>query len=47
MIDLMIAEAIKTSKATATRDLQELKGMGALAKEGGGHGTRYYLNLER
>lgn len=36
----------KTSKATATRDLQQLLSMGAFKKEGGGHSTRYHLELE-
>ena len=35
----------KTSKATATRDLQELADMGALMVKGGGRSTRYELNL--
>lgn len=33
----------KTSKATATRDLQALLGMGALSVTGGGRNTRYWL----
>ena len=36
----------QVSKATATRDLQQLSTIGALKKEGGGHSTRYQLNLE-
>lgn len=35
----------KTSKSTATRDLQELKDMGALRMSGGGRSTRYELAL--
>lgn len=35
----------KTSKATATRDLQELHSIKALISEGGGRSTRYNLNL--
>lgn len=35
----------KTSKATATRDLQELVNMGALVATGGGRSTRYELSL--
>lgn len=35
----------KASKATATRDLQQLVEMGALLKSGGGHSTRYHLPL--
>ena len=35
----------KTSKATATRDLQELKNIGALIQEGAGRGIHYSLNL--
>ncbi|MFN9710472.1 MAG: Fic family protein [Bacteroidota bacterium] len=34
----------KSSKATATRDLQELLELGAIRVEGGGRSTRYYLN---
>lgn len=36
----------KASKATATRDLQHLATIGALAIEGGGRSTRYRLNIE-
>jgi Fic family protein len=36
----------KTSRATATRDLQELVEMGVLVKTGNLKGTRYYLSLE-
>jgi len=36
----------KASKATATRDLQELFDMGALAREGEGRNTRYSLKTE-
>lgn len=36
----------KTSRATATRDLQDLVKIQALKKTGIGKGTRYYLNLE-
>jgi Fic family protein len=36
----------KTSRATATRDLQELVEMGVLVKTGNLKGTRYYLELE-
>ena len=36
----------KTSKATASRDLQRLANMNALTKTGGGHSTRYHLNLK-
>lgn len=35
----------KASKATATRDLQQLTEMGAVVKTGGGHSTRYHLEL--
>lgn len=35
----------KTSKATATRDLQYMAEAGALIAEGGGRSTRYVLNL--
>ena len=35
-----------TSKATATRDLQELAAIGALIPQGGGRSTRYVLKLE-
>ncbi len=35
----------KTSKATATRDLQHLLEFGALLQEGGGRSTRYILNI--
>lgn len=35
----------KTSKATATRDLQELVSLGVLVPEGGGRSTRYNVNL--
>ncbi|WPU95703.1 Fic family protein [Mucilaginibacter sabulilitoris] len=35
----------KTSKATATRDLQELQAMGVLVQEGAGRSIRYQLNL--
>lgn len=35
----------KTSKATATRDLQELVTLGVLKPEGGGRSTRYTVNL--
>ncbi|HYK76006.1 MAG TPA: Fic family protein [Daejeonella sp.] len=35
----------KTSKATATRDMQELQGMGVFAKEGAGRSVRYELVL--
>lgn len=35
----------KTSKSTATRDLQELTDMGALRMKGGGRSTRYELNV--
>jgi Fic family protein len=37
----------KTSRATATRDLQDLVTMGALTKTGELRHTRYYLKLER
>lgn len=36
----------KTSKATATRDLQELETLGALAAMGGGRSTRYDLKMK-
>lgn len=36
----------KTSKATATRDLQALEKMGALVVKGSGRSTRYDLNLD-
>jgi len=36
----------KTSKATATRDLQHLSEMGVLLAQGGGRSTRYFLNLD-
>lgn len=35
----------QTSKATATRDLQQLAEIGALLPQGGGRSTRYLLNL--
>ena len=35
----------KTSKATATRDLQELVNMGALIAKGGGRSIRYELKM--
>ncbi len=35
----------KTSKATATRDLQNLTELGVLRIEGGGRSTRYHLNI--
>ena len=35
----------RTSKATATRDLQYLSGIGALEKKGGGRSTRYEIEL--
>jgi Fic family protein len=35
----------KTSKATATRDLQQLQIMGVLTQEGAGRSVRYHLNL--
>ena len=34
-----------TSRATASRELIELEGMGLLCKVGGGRSTRYYLNI--
>ncbi|MCB1129844.1 MAG: hypothetical protein KDN05_01870 [Verrucomicrobiae bacterium] len=34
-----------TSKATATRDLQQLAALGALVPLDGGHSTRYELGL--
>ena len=37
---------IPTSKATATRDLQDLVEIKALTKTGILKGTRYYINLE-
>ena len=40
------AHMTKASKATATRDLQQLVSMGALVKTGGGHSTRYHLRTE-
>ena len=36
----------KTSKSTATGDLQDLLNMGAFIKKGGGRSTSYLLNLE-
>jgi Fic family protein len=36
----------KTSKATATRDLQTLADIGVLIAEGGGRSTKYILNLQ-
>ena len=36
----------KASKATATRDLQQLAKVEALSKTGGGHSTRYHLYLK-
>lgn len=36
----------KTSKATATRDLQELAENGIFTREGGGRSVRYVLNVE-
>jgi Fic family protein len=35
----------KTSKATATRDLQKLQSMSILVQEGGGRSVKYHLNL--
>jgi Fic family protein len=35
----------ETSKATATRDLQQLHQMGALIQEGAGRSVRYHVNL--
>jgi Fic family protein len=35
----------KTSKATATRDLQELAKIGALFEQGGGRGTHYKIKF--
>jgi len=35
----------KASKATATRDLQQLLELGAFIQEGGGRSTRYILNI--
>jgi Fic family protein len=35
----------KTSKATATRDLQHLVEINAFVPEGGGRSTRYKLNI--
>lgn len=37
----------KTSKATATRDLQQLLELGVFKVEGGGRSTRYELNLSK
>ena len=37
----------KTSKATATRDLQLLLEMGAFKREGEGRGVKYHLNWKR
>lgn len=37
----------KTSKSTATRDLQELAQMEVFVLEGGGRSTRYQVNLDR
>lgn len=36
----------RASKATATRDLQELVALGALMQEGGGRSTRYQIPLD-
>ena len=36
----------KVSKATATRDLQQLQEMGVLVQEGAGRSVRYQLNLQ-
>lgn len=36
----------KTSRATATRDLQHLVSIGALHKQGQGRHTRYFLNIK-
>lgn len=36
----------KTSKATATRDLSNLEGLGVFEIHGAGRSTRYYLNLD-
>ncbi|HVX52855.1 MAG TPA: Fic family protein [Chitinophagaceae bacterium] len=36
----------KTSKATATRDLQELVDLGILISEGGGRSVHYYIRLD-
>lgn len=37
----------KTSKATATRDLQELQSIGVFVQEGFGRSVRYQLNLKQ
>jgi Fic family protein len=37
----------KTSRATATRDLQDLTSIGALSKTGERRHTRYYLKLPK
>lgn len=37
----------KTSRATATRDLQELVEMGALTRTGERKSTRYWINIIR
>jgi Fic family protein len=34
------------SKATATRDLQILEGLGIMVSKGGGRSTSYILNVE-
>ncbi len=39
------ASITKASKATATRDLQQLLEMGAVTVEGDGRSTRYHLNI--
>ncbi|MCD8540865.1 MAG: hypothetical protein LRY55_14665 [Leadbetterella sp.] len=36
----------KVSKATATRDLQQLHELGVLVQEGAGRSVRYQLNLQ-
>lgn len=38
---------VKTSKATATRDLQQLAGAGIFIASGGGRTTHYQMNLSR
>ena len=35
----------RASKATATRDLQQLYDLGVLAREGGGRSVHYHLNF--
>lgn len=41
LLEIMLIESIITSKATATRDLQELVCLGVFSVSGGGRSVRY------